>query len=108
MKTSKLYTRVLTIKEIYRNQGKLSEESLESLIEKVKKMEDTVADMNEIDFCIMRQFKTALETEKKEPKEIHEGLLAVLEGIKVQCQDSLRKMHESFRCHILEYKNIST
>jgi len=64
--------------------------------------------MNEIDFLIMKQFKNALETENKEAEEIHKELLEVLESTKMQCQDSLRKMHEGFKRHILEYNNIST
>jgi len=49
-----------------------------------------------------------LETENIKVEEIHKELLEVLESTKMQCQDSLGKMHEDFRRHILEYDNIST
>jgi len=71
-------------------------------------MRETVTEMNEMGFTIMKQFKNALETENKEDEEIHKELLKVLESIKIRCEDSLRKMHEGFIRHILEYNNIST
>jgi len=56
----------------------------------------------------VKLFKNAWETENIEAEEIHKELLEVLEleHTKMQCQDSLGKMQEDFRRHILEYINI--
>jgi len=77
-------------------------ESLESLITKVKMVQETAFDLNEIDFCLMKQFKVALETKSKE------ALLNVLEDTKEQCQNCLRRMHGRFRDYILRCKSTST
>ncbi|XP_024893291.1 uncharacterized protein LOC112468386 [Temnothorax curvispinosus] len=85
--------------------GSSSEEeskSLESLVTKVEMMQKTVFDLNEIDLSLMKQFKDALKEKTKE------ALLNVLENIKDQCQNCLRKMHERFRDYILRCKNTST
>ncbi|XP_011860995.1 PREDICTED: uncharacterized protein LOC105558092 [Vollenhovia emeryi] len=79
-----------------------SEESLESLITKVKMVRETAEDMNDLDFCLMKQFKVALETRSQET------LFNVLEATKEQCQECLRKMHERFRDHILRCKSTAT
>lgn len=91
-------------KKIYRIHGNSSEESesLDSLITKVKMVQKTVFDLNEIDFRLMKQFKVALETKSKE------ALITVLEDTKEQCQNCLRRMHERFRDYILRCKNTST
>lgn len=77
-------------------------ESLESLVTKVKMVEKTVFDMNEIDLCLMKQFKVALKTKSKE------ALLDVLKDTKEQCQSCLQRMHRPFIEYILRCKNIST
>jgi len=53
-------------------------------------------DITAIDFRIMTDLNKALEAKNKEK------LLGVLERIKEECQNSLRDLHQNFRCYVLK------
>ncbi|KYN27072.1 PREDICTED: uncharacterized protein LOC108757580 [Trachymyrmex cornetzi] len=91
-------SKILNEKQNRSSQRNLSEESLESLITKVKMIKETIEeeDVTAIDFRVMTDLNKALETENKEK------LLGVLERIKEECQNSLRDLHKNFRRYILE------
>ncbi|XP_018052001.1 PREDICTED: uncharacterized protein LOC108689654 [Atta colombica] len=89
---------ILNEKQNRSSQSNLSEESLELLITKVKMIKKTIEeeDITAIDFHIMTDLNKALEAKNKEK------LLGVLERIKEECQNSLRDLHQNFRCYVLK------